>query len=246
MKRTRTLLLLALTLPVLLAACAPAFTPSSPHFVDNAAIKRPALFYPQHVGFSWVYQTPDSQPVTASLTGPQKYRGETYDTLTFTHGGTTRVEFVQFGLGGVRLVADQRGDHIFQYAPALELYPPKWSLHEGASWGGQTTVTERLQVGSKDEVDIPWHVNYKVKVVDRQNVKAGSNVFDAFKLQYQEDWTTEHDIAAKHTVTDVWFAPFVGEVRTQDGYVLMNTTVNTTFQTGPKASDVSTSSSGAN
>lgn len=222
-----------LLLTLLLAACAPVATNPTPKAIDNTRlIPAPSLFYPDREGFTWDYQNPDGSDTTATLTGLKRFPldNQVYETLTRTNeDGTTTVQYLKRE-NGLHLVGEVRDEqYILHYDPPLRLYPTERAFRLDAEWGGTTHVTEIMGYGTNVETRLPWTVQYHHQVIDRENIRAGNLIVDAYKIRYTADWTTEHNILAQNTITDIWFAPFIGEIRTRDGHALYDTNVNTTF-----------------
>lgn len=230
--RKTTLAALALV-SLLISACAPVLSSPTPKTIDNSRlVKAPALFYPERHGFQWQYANENGGETTATLTGLKRFPldNQAYETLTSVDAdGTTTVKYLKRE-NGIQLVGEVRDDqYLLHYDPPLRLYPTERAFRIGAEWGGTTHVTEIMGYGTNTETRLPWTVTYNHQVIERENIRAGSNIYDAYKLRYTADWTTEHAILGQNTVTEVWFAPFAGEIRTREGHALTDTNINTTF-----------------
>lgn len=234
----KTILMTIGLLALFLSACAPMVGSPTPQKIDNTRlVQAPAYFYPDREGFEWKYDAPEGT-ITSALTGLKRFPldDKAYETLTTTDAtGVTTVRYFTRA-NGIQLVGEVRdSEYVLHYDPPMRLYPNERDFRPGGEWGGTALITEIMGYGTSVETRLPWKVTYHHEVIDRENIRAGSTIYDAYKIRYTADWTTEHNILTQNTVTDIWFAPFVGEIRTRDGYGLFDTNVNTRFhgQTPP-------------
>jgi len=217
MKRLALLALLAL-----LGACAPqANTPANEPF---ARVQEPVAFYPHTLGLYWVYlpqnDPPNYPPFRLSVLGPGQWDGEVATQMRFSGRGQERIYYRRFSEAGVELLGFKEQITLTKvsYDPPMLEYPPEDLLRPGYRWGGRSTTQSVFQLpsGNMEQATLVIDYTYEVKGMSRVEVPAG--IFEAYVIEL-----TVSDDQGNSLVQEIWFVPHVGEVRTREGLVLIET-----------------------
>ena len=213
---------LLVTLALCLGGCAPR------HSAERFEVTYPlsaVTFYPATAGLRWEYLEP-GEDVTAprfrkEVLGKTRI-GEQILTMSRFYGrGFNVTSFEDYRADGVFLVREDRAGSVLVYEPAYQAWPAQKDLTLGASWGGNTTAKIYKDRGGVDSAAI----RYRYTVVDTRRLKLGKGeaerVFEVFVVSLQ---TTE-DVAGRavQSNAEVFFMPYVGEVRTRSGLFLIDT-----------------------
>lgn len=197
-------------LGLLLLACAPQTTSQ----VGVGSVG----FYPLQTGLEWVYRPQGGRatdpPFRLSVLGAASFEGKPAIRLVFSGQGRESYYYRSLGPEGVRLLGyEQRNtESRVVYDPPLLEYPPEALLRPGYRWGGTTRIT-LTQLGRpfyQEAVDYTYTV---VEEIDRV-VAAGS--FRVLRILLELRGSQSGLVQR-----EVWFAPRVGEVRTNDGLLLV-------------------------
>jgi hypothetical protein len=107
----------------------------------------------------------------------------------------------------------QTGDVTFE--PAIQEYPAANDLKIGATWGGETTVTEpNLADPTKPK---SYKISYTYTVLARQQFKVAEKVYDTYRIAYEVISSP-----TQRSTQTIHFTPSVGEVRTKEGLLLLD------------------------
>jgi hypothetical protein len=200
-----------------LAACAPAVE-SSPPRVTSGVVAGEAGYYPAAAGLTWIY-LPDGDPITAPpytlrVEGPSVLDGETLTAVSFTGRGQKLVYYRSFDKDGVRLHARVAPQIVTEhYDPPIQEYPPSERLTLGATWGGETTVTQKVvTTGATTTAKL----TYRYRVLADENFRVGDTTYKTLLINLSG--TLPGGAALNETIR---FVPRVGEVRTREGLVLV-------------------------
>ncbi len=203
-----------------LVACAP--QPARVTGQTNAGAS--VAFYPSQSGAIWQYlkegERADSLPYAMRVEGPQSYNGRVLTGMRFVGRGQDISYFRQFDERGVRLIAQGAANfyELVYENPILE-YPPAKELVVGKTWSGTTlaTLTPARQVPQQ------LKYTYQFRVVAKEKYRVANTDYDAFLILRDnrlEDLSgkTEAVIESQR----IRFVPYIGEVQTREGLVLIN------------------------
>lgn len=212
MLRSSTALLGAVFVAVFVVSCAPVST--TPSALPTGVIAGKPSFYPQEAGLSWTYlkegASVDQPKFTLTVHGPTVFDGETLIESSLIGLGSNYLYYRDYR-DGVHLHARVSPRIVdVRYSPPIEEYPPQNQLKVGATWSGHSKVTvSGVQVQTLD-------LDYTYVVLDKQQFKIGGAVYDTFLINAQSKLSS-----GESSVQTIRFTPNVGEVRTQEGLVLL-------------------------
>jgi len=203
---------------LLLAACAPqASSTSTPLYTG------PMGFYPASVGLDWVYQpqgaAPTDPPYRVSVLGPSTFNGQAAIRYRFSGRGQERYYYRQVTAGGVQLLGFEEliTNSVVRFNPPMLEYPAASAFVVGAKWGGVSRVDSQIVVGGKITPLASGSLEYSYQVVGKSNVSVGAGDFQVWRIT----------LNLKPSKGDpqnyeIWFVPGVGEIRTQEGLLLVD------------------------
>lgn len=214
------LLLLPSLLLVVLAACAPA---SEAPRVDVQQLTEPISYYPFQAGARWAY-LPDRARLTDPTTlvqveGPTILGSEVWVAWHSRGRGLDQMSYRQIKPTGVFLGREERLGTTFSFDPPLQEYPAEGQLRVGAQWSGNTTVSMSIDEG-KQRRDM--ELDYSYTVVDKRLVTVPAGEFEVFVIDFVSRTYDENGDLTEEFSRQSWFAPYIGEVRTQAGHVLVS------------------------
>ena len=157
-------------------------------------------YYPAEPGMSWTYSSGETQ----SMSGPRELDGRQLLVLThYYEGMPVSEDYLEYTEGGVFSHGSAAGGQVFQYQPALVVYPAA-PLEPGMSWTGTTSL------GGFD-------LTLSAEVLGLRGVATPAGRFNALQIRQTTLTST-----GGQTVLDIYFVPTVGIVRfqTQDGTVI--------------------------
>lgn len=157
-------------------------------------------YYPNSPGMSWTYSSGETQ----TLSGPRELGGRQLLVLThYFEGVPISEDYLEYTDSGVFSHGSAAGGQVFQYQPALVVYPPA-PLEPGKAWTGTTSLTG-------------FDLTLSAEVLGLRGVATPAGRFNAFLIR-QTTLTSN----GGQTVLDIYFVPAVGIVRfqTQDGTVI--------------------------
>jgi len=222
MRRT---LLALIALGLTLAACTPAGTTTNER-VAVEQLTEPISYYPYQTGARWQY-LPDgarlSDPTTALVVeGPTIVANEVWVSWHTRGRGLDQRSYRQVRADGVFLKQEERLGTTFTFDPPLQEYPPQQQMRVGAQWRGTTTVHMSADAGKQQR---SLGIDYVFTVVDRRSVTVPAGAFDVFVIDFTTRTTDENGTVTEELTQQTWFAPYVGEVRTRNGQVLVQSNV---------------------
>ena len=207
----------------LLAGCLPAPVAR----VDVVTPVAAPSFYPQETGLTWAY-LPDGAPLDTPrfverIEGPALQDGRVAIVFRLVGGGQDVAHVRQFTPEGVFLVRQERPGGSFTFDPPLQEFPAEAALRVGARWSGETTAQAEFPQAAPSQRRFTERIAYASTVLDRRRVEIGGRAYDVFVI----DRTTERLDAAGAVLETLsqqfWFAPFVGRVRHENGWYLLET-----------------------
>src|SRR5690606_26570578 len=93
-------------------------------------------YYPNEPGMSWTYSSGETQ----TLSGPREVEGRQLLVLThYFEGVPISEDYLEYTDQGVFSHGSAAGGQVFQYRPALVVYPPS-PLEAGMTWTGTTAL----------------------------------------------------------------------------------------------------------
>jgi len=205
-------------LVLLLAACAPA--PSGPRPAE-ARFEGPVSFYPHETGLQWRY-LPEGVPLdapsyTLRVEGLGSFVGVPGIQFRFFGRGQDRVYYRQFGDFGVKLLGYEEKITLsrVEFNPPFLEYPPASVLAVGYRWGGRSRVKSYFVLPNGVEKQAELDLDYRFEVLAKRKVSVPAGIFDAYVIRFSAQSGDER------IESELWFVPYVGEVRTREGLVLI-------------------------
>jgi hypothetical protein len=203
-----------------LGACAPAQPPT----VGGQTAVGTSSFYPSQSGALWQYlkegERADSTPYALRVEGPQSFNGRVLTGMRFVGRGQDIYYFRQFDERGVQLIAQGSKDfyELVYDTPVLE-YPPQKELVVGKTWSAVVLATLTVPKQSPQRL----RYTYSFRVAAKEKYKIGTTEYDAFLILRDNrldavDGKSEPVVEAQR----IRFVPFIGEVRTREGLVLLS------------------------
>jgi hypothetical protein len=204
----------------LMVACAP----TQPPTIGGQATGGVTAFYPNQSGAQWQYlkdgERADSTPYQLRVEGPQSFNGRVLTGMRFLGRGQDIYYFRQFDERGVQLISQgsQNFYELVYDTPVLE-YPPQKELVVGKTWSAVTlaTLTQAKQAPQR------LRYTYSFRVAAKEKYKIGTVEYDAFLILRDNrldavDGKSEPIVESQR----IRFVPFIGEVRTREGLVLLS------------------------
>src|SRR5690606_24646655 len=108
------------------------------------------------------------------------------------------------------------------FDPPLQEYPPAAQLRVGANWSGSTSVHLSADGGRQQR---SLDVEYVYTVVDKRPVTTPAGQFDVFVIDFTTRTFDEEGSITEELTQQTWFSPYVGEVRTRNGHLLVSSNV---------------------
>lgn len=216
MKNLPSLLLLAALVPAL-GACAPRTDPAVAPVRASIPVSSVG-FYPQQTGLTWTYvpedETVGDLPYVLRALGPTIFTGESVSATQMTGRGAEQTWYRRVGADGVFLLGLRKPGVTVALNPAWQEYPAENAWKVGLVWQGKSAVT----VASDDgQVKARGTLNYRYEVQDRRQVTTRAGTFSVWVVTRQ----MSDDVGGLFPATQqLWFTPFVGEVRTPEGLLL--------------------------
>ena len=214
-------LLPLLVLSVALFGCVPNQEPAKPPKppVESGVVGGKTSFYPSEAGLTWQYikesNSADAPKYKLEILGPSLFHGKTLTAIRFVGNASDQTYFKEFSSGGVKYYGfsiSQTGDVTFN--PPIQEYPAANELKLGATWGGETTVTEpNLADPSKPK---SYKISYTYTVLARQQFKVADQVYDTLRIVLEVISGPN-----QRSTQTIHFTPNVGEVRTKEGLLLL-------------------------
>lgn len=176
-------------------------------------------FYPLETGLTWSYQpegeAAGAQPYVLRALGPTVFAGQTALAFELTGRGAQQTWFRQIGAEGVRLLGFRKPGVSVRLDPAWLEAPAESAWRVGLSWEGVSRVT---LTGDDGRVQTQGTLRYRYDVQDRRRVSTPAGTSEIWVVTRQ----IGDDVGGLFSpqVQQLWFAPFVGEVRTPEGLLL--------------------------
>ena len=209
---------------LLLAACAPA--PASRVSVTQPT--EPSSYYPHTTGAVWRYlpegEAEDAPALEQRVLGPTVIGGERLTEWRTTGRGLETRTYRSYNKTGVYIPRETGPGYVTTITPPIREWPRAGTLTVGSSWGGEAVATVSFtEADAQEEV----RLEYRFEVVDRRPVETPAGTFDVFVIAFESRSVGPGGSAEETLRQEVWFEPFVGEVRTDNGLFLIGSNVTT-------------------
>lgn len=201
-----------------LGACTPRTSGPAPTVQSSTPVSA-VSFYPTQAGLAWSYlpegEPSASTPYVLRALGPSIYAGQTVQATQLTGRGADQTWYRTSSAQGVRLLGLRKpGVNVRLDPPWLE-YPAEGEWKVGLKWQGQSNVTIS---GNDGAVQAQGTLNYSYTVQERRVQQTPAGQFEVWVVTRQVSDTVGGLFPATQ---QLWFTPFVGEVRTPEGLLLV-------------------------
>lgn len=218
-------LLVALLVLLVAAACAPSAADPGRAVVQQ--LNQPLSFYPMETGAQVAYVR-DGAPLDAAravetIQGPAVLGGDVWIVFHLVGMGQDLSHFRQFRDDGVYLRRQVRPGCTFDFDPPLHEMPAQHDLRVGAIWSGSTEITQVCPQAPTNQRQQLHSVDYVYTVVDQRPVTLVGRRFDIYAIDRTSRTFDEDGAVAEEISQQVWFAPHVGYVRDERGWLLIDT-----------------------
>ncbi len=205
---------------LVLAACAPA----PAERVQVTQVAPSPTYYPHGTGSIWRYlpegEAEDAQALLQLVEGPTVIDGSRLTAWRTTGRGLETRSYRDYREDGVYLLRETGPGYVTTISPGIREWPRAGTLRVGSGWGGTATAT--IDFTDADERET-LRLEYRYDVVDRRTVETTAGRFDVFVIAFE---STSVGGSAEETLRqELWFQPFVGEIRTESGLFLVESNV---------------------
>lgn len=218
----------------LLASCTPGATSAPP--VEVEQFSGQVSYYPHEAGASWAYlgegEPGDAPRLIYRVLGPTVIDGDLWVATAAVGKGLDIVWYRQYRPDGVFLLREERPGTIITYDPPMQEMPAEGTLRVGATWSGNSTVTVNFPDAKRPEDQFLTRTfDYTYTVVDeRKGMNTTAGDFDAFVIDqvvraFDEEGNEVPCSDTGECKYTTFFSPNVGEIRTENGYFLVQTNV---------------------
>ena len=212
--------LYALAASFALSACAPA--PAAR--ISVAQLSEAPTYYPHPTGAVWSYlpegEAPDAPVLLQQVEGPTLIDGRTLTAWRTTGRGFDTRTYRDYRGNGVFVPRETGPGYVTTITPAIREWPRERTLRVGSSWGGEAVATINFtDAGKRQKV----RLEYRYKVVDKRPVTTPAGTFDVFVVSFESRSYTPTGETKEVLRQELWFAPFIGEIKTDTGLFLLET-----------------------
>ena len=211
-------------LAALLGACVPAEKTEKVKVVQNVA---EVSYYPHEVGARWEYlaegEAIDSSPVVSTVLGPTVANSEIWIVTHMVGQGLDVAWFRQYRDDGVYLLKEERPGQVVSYNPPLKEFPKAGSLRVGAVWDGNSSIEVYYPLAEPKNQLAHYDIHYSYTVVDERTVTLATGETKVFVIDFVASDVNNLDSKFKTYKQETWFSPYLGEVKTEDGFLLVKT-----------------------
>lgn len=219
----RPILLLAAALIVsLVAGCAPTVSEETEAVTQPTG---PLAYVPRETGAAWSYlpdrATLDEARVVVRVEGPTVVDGQVRTAWRMVGRGLEVRWFREHREDGIYLVREERPGTVITFdPPILEMVPGP--LRVGQNWTGATTATVLFPEATAENRTSTLALEWVTTVVDRRSVTVAAGTFDVFVLNFTSRTLDENGVVLEELTQETWFSPYLGEVRTENGFFLVD------------------------
>jgi hypothetical protein len=223
--------ILALLTTLLTTGCIPPTSPTIEKVGLNSVVEK-VSFYPYQAGLEWKY-VPQGEPVnsppyvrkTFSVT---RLGEDVLNRMNSFGRGTDSNWYRKYEPQGVFLYYYSVPGALYRFEPPIREFPAEAEWKAGLSWRGTTKVTLTDTVSQK--VKVISELSYLCTVLEQRRVKQGSQQYQVWVLSRQYGGS---DGKIFPTSSEVWFTPFIGEVKTVEDLVLVASNYSIPNQPAP-------------
>jgi len=225
--RMRLLLLTALL--AVLGGCVPVSSDAGPR-TQVEQLTRPVGYYPDQAGARWEY-LPDNAPVDDPrviqlVEGPRVVNGRTLISHLTRGAGAEERKFRSIGPDGVELHMRSVPGAQTTFEPPMLEFPAQ--LRRGASWSGRTTASTLFPAARPEQRLEVQDIRYSYTVVDRRQVRVPAGAFDVYVINQVTELLEDGRTVSSET-RELWYSPYVGEIRTVGGFYLVELNFTPTY-----------------
>lgn len=204
----------------LLAACAPAAAPR----VSVTQLTEAPTYYPHPTGAVWRYlaegEPQDAAPLAQGVEGPTIVEGRPLVAWRTAGRGVETRTYRDYRETGVYIPRETGPGYITTITPPIQEWPRAGTLRVGLSWGGEATATVAFTEASEQET---VRLEYRYEVVDLRPVTTTAGTFEVYVVAFESRSLSPSGETQEELRQEIWFTPFVGEIRTETGLVLLET-----------------------
>ncbi|MBZ9750407.1 hypothetical protein K7W42_05980 [Deinococcus sp. HMF7604] len=197
-----------------LAACAPQATTTVQASTPVSAVS----FYPHETGLAWSYlpegEGSGAPAYTLRALGVTVYGSQSAQAFQLAGRGADQTWYRTVDASGVRLLGLRKPGVNIRLEPAWLELPAQTAWRLGLTWQGQSQITVS---GDDGKEQARGTLNYSYTVQDRRTVQTPGGRFEVWVVTRQISDTLGGLFPATQ---QLWFAPYVGEVRTPEGLLL--------------------------
>jgi hypothetical protein len=203
---------------LLLAACAPA----PAERVSVVQTTEPPTYYPHPTGALWRYlpegEAEDAPALVQRVEGPTVVDGERLIAWRTTGRGLETRTYRQYREDGVFIPRETGPGYVTTITPPIREWPRPGTLRVGLHWGG-VAVASVTFTDAKEQEEV--RLTYRFEVVDRRRVETSAGTFDVFVVAFESRSYGAEGQTEETLRQELWFTPFVGEIRTDSGLFLV-------------------------
>lgn len=222
--RSSTTAVALLGLSALLSGCVPRTSKPDPK-VETITPVGSVSFYPREPGLTWYYllegDSTSSAPYTLKSLGQTVYVGQTVQSYQLTGRGADQTWFRTTSQSGVKLLGLRKPGVNVYLDPPWQEYPAENAWKAGLTWQGQSRVTVS---GDDGKVQAEGTLNYSYLVQEKRRVQTPGGTFDVWVITRQMSDTVGGLFPATQ---ELWFTPYVGEVKTPESLLLIGRNFST-------------------
>ncbi|TSA85908.1 hypothetical protein FNU79_09025 [Deinococcus detaillensis] len=201
----------------LLASCAPRVTATPTPITAQTPVSA-VSFYPKETGLLWNY-APEGEstgvPYSLKALGPTVFGDAQVSAFQLTGRGADQTSYRQIDASGQRLLGFRKPGLSVTLSPAWQEWPAENAWKAGLTWSGQSSARLRSDDG---QVDQSGTVTYRYNVLEQRQVTVANQTYRVWVVNRQLTDTLGGLFPASETI---WFAPYVGEVRTAEALLLI-------------------------
>ncbi len=212
---------LAALLAPLVGGCAPA--PVGTATVD--VVPRAEVgYYPTTPGLRWIY-LPEDAPLDAprvrmEIEGPTVLDDEVVTAWHLEGRGLDVRSYRRHGEDGTFLLREERPGTVVTFDPPIREWPAT-PLRVGLTWSGDTEATVTFPDADAAERTATFDVQWTSTVVDEREVVVPAGRIPVFVVNFVSRTFDDAGAITETLRQEVWFAPQYGEVRTENGFFLV-------------------------
>ncbi|CAM3240642.1 hypothetical protein DESA109040_04560 [Deinococcus saxicola] len=201
-----------------LSACTPKTSGPGPTVQTSTPVST-VSFYPSQAGLAWSYllegEPTSAVPYVLRTLGPSIYAGQTVQALQLTGRGADQTWYRTFSTDGVKLLGLRKpGVNVRLDPPWLE-YPAESAWKVGLTWQGVSNIAIS---GDDGKVQAQGTLNYSYTIQEKRQQDTPAGKFEVWVVTRQVSDTVGGLFPATQ---QLWFTPYVGEVRTPEGLLLV-------------------------